>query len=560
MTRDKQFDLLESLNNLDDDILIAYTASRASRTAGASGTAGQRTKTTREQNSSPWVLAACLCLFAALVYVAILMTAGGGWDRIATRFGWETSHGTEYETGTVPDPEETTDESRTQAETKQEISVSTARADFFPPDAPEDHMDMQITYPGTMLVNDAYIILCQSTGACSLTKINRSTGERSPVCCDPYCAHGGALIVADPDETCPFNFIRSIHFLYGNKLYYTRSYIVRTDTDGAAEYHDVLSSYDLMTGEYKAIENKKIPYNTYTMNGTPEHESFQNIGEFIVYGSYAYSFQYRPINGDGDKLEDYSLALVRLDLTTDKSEDVMAVDNLIPYDATPCAIRNGIMYFLTSDAIWSWNPAEGAPRQIMSYDPACTTWYRQWNNAIHDGYWYTLIAYYADGINNHQPTSAPVKSLVRINLETGEEEKLTEAGVEMLFISEDSLYMVLDFGPFQKNEAWRAATLPWYEEHEDIHVKFMRAVVRMDVDGGHEELIGWSNIPYTTVLLKNGLVLDDGFFEFSTGITYNTDGTVRDDPKNGIFAGTNTSGISESHPKEDYDWHFSLNP
>ena len=594
MTRDKQFDLLESLNNLDDDILIAYTASRASRTAGASETAGQRAKTTRERNSSPWVLAACLCLFAALVYVAILMTAGGGWDRIAAAFGWEreTTKGTEYEPERFSDPTEKT-EARTEVPTEAPTEVPTDSSetgtagsetqpgdttgtdvpgtdptqggetypgytsahaftgndvtthmpctDFFVGKTHEDSGKEQTFTTGSVLQNENFAFYTSSP-ICALTKRNLKTLEETPVCCDPYCSHEMiSYINGSPEDVCPFNNVTSVLFLYQNKVYYVRSYTKDIDTDGAAEWHDVFASYDYVTGEYRAIEDKKMFYNKRLEDWvTPKHEKYQRFGSYFVYGSAAYSIQYRPIYGKGDSAQDYGRVLVRLDLETDKSTDLMPVDNVLPDDGGIMYIRGKTVYYLNSEALWAWKPEEGTLRRLTVIDTTYTLWYVNGYYAVSGDYLYTMTYHYPDGYDEDKIffTECPLTCLLRINLNTGEPEQLTDVCPDRFFLRDGKIYVVPEKGYMQKTEFWQLNVNPW-KESTRVHKKYMRHILKMDLDGGNAETIGYCNSDDLgagyLLLTENGLLGSGGFFEFSTGITYNKSGNIQDDPANGII-------------------------
>ena len=469
----------------------------------------------------------------------------------------ETGHiGSETLPDDIPDinpaPVSTVDSDFTtaRADTSNTVITHTPRTDFFIGTAPEDGMKTQVIEPSNVLQNENFVFY---KGIYEMMKRNLKTLEETPVCCDPFCTHWETIfITGSPEDACPFNDVSGVLFLYKNKIYYIRTYAKELNTDGAAEWHDVFSSYDYMTGEYRAIEDLKILYNTNTSQWvSPDRDMFQYFGSFCVYGSYAYSFQYRPIHGKGDSAQDYGRVLVRLDLETDKSTDLMLVEDILPKNAVILAIRNRIIYLMTTDALWVWNPAEGTMRRITVIDPAYTTWYRKGNCAIYDGFLYTMTYHYPDGyaIDKLQHTEIPLTCLLRINLETGEPEQLTDVCPEYVFFHDENIYIVPQRGYLQKTEYWRLNVNPW-KESTIPHKKYMRHILKTDMNGENMETIGYCNsediASWGLLLTDTGLLGDLGFFEFSTGITYKSNGKIYDDPNNGYIDETKPSpGIFE---------------
>ena len=427
------------------------------------------------------------------------------------------------------------------ADTGNTVYTHTPRTDFFVGTASEDSRTTQVIRPTNVLQSEDFIFSFDLKYG--IVKRNLKTYEKTPVCTDPYCSHKqGYNLSGKPEDACPFNSVFGIYFLYGNKIYYTRSYVVKTGSDGAAEWHDVFSSYDYVTGEYHAIDDIKIPYNTRQSNLTAPHEAYQFYGSFCLYGSYAYSFQYRPINGKGESAEDYGRVLVRLDLNTDKSEDLMPVDGLISESATIYAIRNKVIYLLASDGLWVWKPEEGSVRRITVIDPTYTKWYPNGEGALYNGYLYTMTYHYPEGTSGAMVMSIdnlPVACLIRINLNTGEAERLTDVTPLYVFMRDDTIWIVPQKGYMQQTEYWRLNVNPW-KESTNPHKKYMTQILTVDMNGGNMQTIGYCNpdaLGETDILLTEyGLVGEDGFFEFSTGITFKKSGEIYDDPQNGYIA------------------------
>ena len=425
------------------------------------------------------------------------------------------------------------------------------RTDFFVGTAPEDGQTTQVIQPTNVLQNENFIFF---RGKYGVLKHNLKTNEETPVCCDPFCTHWQDYnLTGKPEDACPFNYIYEIHFLYGNKIYYTRSYIVKTSSDGAAEWHDVFSSYDYVTGEYHAIEDIMIPYNTEQSNLTPPHETYQRFGSFCVYGSYAYSFQYRPIHGKGDSAQDYGRVLVRLDLETDQTTDLMPVDDILPEKTSIFTIRNKTIYLLTDNGLWVWKPEEGKVRRVTSIDPLYTRWYRNGECALFDGYLYVMTYHYPNGYADDKLVfnESPVTCLLRIDLKTGVPERLTDVCPDYVFFNDKTIYIVPKKGYEQQTEYWRLNVNPW-KESTNPHKKYVRHILKTDMNGENMETVGYCNsddiASWGLLLTDTGLLGDLGFFEFSTGITYTSSGEIFDDPNNGYIAEPEQSGFVPDIP------------
>ncbi len=457
----------------------------------------------------------------------------------------ETGHiGSETLPDDIPDinpaPVSTVDSDFTtaRADTSNTVITHTPRTDFFIGTAPEDGMKTQVIEPSNVLQNENFVFY--KGLYYEMTKRNLKTLEETPVCCDPFCTHWETIfITGSPEDACPFNDVSGVLFLYKNKIYYIRTYAKELNTDGAAEWHDVFSSYDYMTGEYRAIEDLKILYNTNTSQWvSPDRDMFQYFGSFCVYGSYAYSFQYRPIHGKGDSAQDYGRVLVRLDLETDKSTDLMPVDGIVPENAVILAIRDKIIYLLSDDGLWVWKPEDGTVRRITILDAAYTQWYRKGDCAIYNGYLYIMTSHYPNGYDEDK-YEIPVICLLRINLETGQPERLTDVCPEYVFFSDETIYIVPKNGYDQQTEYWRLNVNPW-KESTNTHKKYITHILKTDMNGENMETIGycnWDDIESEGLLLTDtGLLGDLGFFEFSTGITYDMNGKIVDDPNNGLIA------------------------
>ncbi len=425
------------------------------------------------------------------------------------------------------------------ADTTGTVVTHTPRTDLFIGTAVEDTQRMQINGASASLQNDTYIFY--SGNVCEVCKRNLETLEETPACCDPFCTHIDNIFVISPETACPFNGIRTLNFLYENKLYYVRSYAIRRDTQGAAEWHDVFSSYDYMTDEYHAIEDITIPYNTNLERGTPPHESYQKYGHYCVYGDYAYSIQYRCVSGNGDRMEDYGRMLVRLDLKTDKSEDLMPVDGLLPDKASIFAIRDRKIYLTAPDGLWIWNPGEGSVRRIMSIDYDCTAWWNRGSSGLDANYAYLTTYHSPSGLNPSDGLyhEMPCTCLLRVDLKTGEPERLTDVVPDQVFMRDNAIYIVPQPGYNQLTEYWRLNVNPW-KESTNRHKKYMVQILKIDLDSGKTETIGYCNPNQISgssgiMLTKNGLFGNYGFFEFSSGITYTSSGEIYDDPKNGFI-------------------------
>ena len=447
--------------------------------------------------------------------------------------------------GTQPTEPDTRQESTSTSDTSapnppEDEPVGTVvhepRTDFFIGTAAEDAERTHILSNNGLLLNDTYMFT--NTSHQGISKINLETFEFTPVCRDPFCKHNNMVYLSDLKDACMLGPIYQMGFLYENKVYYIRSYIVDTDTEGSAEYHDVFSSYDYTTGEYHAIQDSMIPYNKELMKKqmrvTPVHEIYQSIGTYIVYGSYAYSIQYRPIAGGGDTLSDYRRTLVRLDLSTDKTEDLMVIDGVLPESASILTILNRTIYLLTNDTLYAWSPERGTIRTIVTIDAAHQRWYRKWYDAMRDGYWYTVIDNYPDGFAQKNTMDS---AFVRIDLRTGEIERMTSACPNMTFIVGDAFYLLLRQGFWQIDERWKADASPW-QYSGDQHLMYLSAVVKIDMDGGQEELLGYCYPGSWAYATPEGIVwMDEALpgcsriFEFATGLTRSESGEILDDPK-----------------------------
>ncbi len=435
------------------------------------------------------------------------------------------------------------------------VVTHTPRSDFFFGTTPEDSRRMQVIDATGVLQNDTYVFYRGTEY--EFCKRNLTTLEETPVCCDPYCTHFETIFVSSPDDACPFNAVRSVNFLYENKIYYVRSYAVRTDTKGSAEWHDVFSSYDYMTDEYHAIEDIAIPYNTNLERGEPPHAAYQNYGHYVVYGDCAYAILYRCVNGKGDKAEDYGRVLVRLNFKTDKSEDLMPVDGLLPEKASIVAIREKSIYMTAEDGLWVWTPEEGKLRRITSIDPDYSVWWNRGSWGLDDEYAYVMTFTITGGMNPSDGIyrGIPYVCLLRIDLKTGEPVQLTDVVTDHVFMSDKAIYLVPSRGYNQITEYWRLNVNPW-KESTNPHKKYMVQILKIDLDSGKTETIGYCNTETMEgsglVLTRNGLFGSHGFFEFSTGITYTSDGEIYDDPKNGIINEPEYKGDAPDIPG---GWH-----
>ena len=433
------------------------------------------------------------------------------------------------ERATSPDEKTTASERITEPldieddEPARPITIEVAKLGeiVFEDDPPEDRQNVQFCDMKQFLVYGDYVIgkdmvFSINHQIINGQKYNTKTGVVSPLCIDPYCSHDThALLSSSPEDACPFGLTSSFYFVWNNKVYYDRVYIIASGTPDWGTYHNVFASYDIATGEYKAIHDYSYPYNYTTAENmkTPSDKH----SRWLLYGDHAYTLMYEPITTKPQSETDYRRMLVRLDLSTNKEENLFDVTDFLASGDSLTFIRKYVCYFINTNTglMTMLDMKTGEVTTVsISKNVADGPIARQ-GFGLCEEWFYCLYS----PNKNSVPTY-----FERINLLTGKHERLSDAIFDDLIGMDDRyIYLGLAARNFQEENPWIDITYPQQDqEHEG------KVIVRFSLDMQEMKVLGNSRMGIGVVTEK-GIVGQTFFFDFGTGITYLTgDGVTQE--------------------------------
>ena len=338
-------------------------------------------------------------------------------------------------------------------------------------------------------------------------KYNVKTGVISSLCTDPYCTHDNrVLLEKSPEESCPFGTTGNYYFVWENKVYYNRIYILSSETPDWGTYHTVFASYDIATGEYKAIHDYSFPYNYRTAEN--ERMPSDMPSRWLLYGDHAYTLIYRPTTTKPQGTEDYRRMLVRLDLHTNKEENILDVTELLDSADSLTFIREYTCYFfnVNSSLMTMLNMKTGEVTKVSLCKNTSDGPVARQGFGLYGEWFYCMYSPNQSSSNQY---------LTRINLQTGRQERLSDAILSSLLgMDEQYIYVSLAKQGLQESDPWIDITFPM-EDHDHPGNVF----VRFDKDTQKMKVLGPTNVSIG-VITGGKYIGSNKYFDLETGGTY----------------------------------------
>ena len=391
------------------------------------------------------------------------------------------------------------------------IEVAKLGEIVFEDDPPEDRQRVQFCDMKMYLVYGDYVIgsdiaFCPHWPLGG-QKYNVKTGVMSSLCTDPYCSHDNhVLLEKSPEESCPFGATGNYYFVWKNKVYYNRMYIVASETPDWGTYHTVFASYDIATGEYKAVHDYSFPYNYRTAEN--ERMPSDMPSRWLLYGDHAYTLIYRPTTTKPQGAEDYRRMLVRLDLHTNKEENLLDVTELLDGADSLTFIKKYVCYFFNVESclLTMLDMKTGEVTKVSLSKNTSGGPVPMLGVGLCDEWFYCMYSPSKSSSNQY---------LTRINLSTGKHERLSDAILSDITGMDDQyIYVSLATQELQENDPWFDITFPW-----DDHDHHGNVVIRFDLDAQNMRVLGPTNVAIG-VITGGKYIGSKKYFDLETGATY----------------------------------------
>ncbi len=473
----------------------------------------------------------CLCILLTSVFVLNSCLSNVGLDHIQTEtesHNPSLANETNLESNTLPIYEVSESDAGTDAsDPETDESVLWLDTDgIYPEEPPYLFFTYQeVLDTGAYLIGSGSIIAKYQNEVIpgdTMLKYNTSTGQFSPVCVDPYCDHLQELGLTKPlEDSCPFNCFGSPWFVWQNKLFYTRYYVKpqRNETPVVYNYHVAVASYNMATGAYDEVWWTDF---SYVAANADEQTKFpaNNLGRVALYGDRMYLLEYAPNKDNPVSLEDYSRSLVFIDLNTKQKTVAWCVDGTLSQDDSIMFIHQKMCYFYNKamGRVSAYDLTTGIYRVLIEggvRDESTTSMAVGYENKDYAEFrWGVGVC--GDWLYFLTPEPYPDFYINRLNLITGERQRLCDASLWGFCMDENYLYLSLWDDRFQKEEPY----LTWSKRLDVKNPDRFGTIIRLNLDGSDPTLLGTTYQSTSIVRLGHWIRQGNYFFDLTDGRTY----------------------------------------